>query len=148
MKETEWWFFSARALFVCHTIQLLGTLGCLSKLNYHHSAAQASRSSSAILDKNTKMNMTKSQVLQNHRGASIPFSLKMSKYKTGRRDWKRSGRAIIWRDDPWLAQVHWNILQPSAITDHQSSFKASICTIAGYSTLIWPFAAYFKNQLY
>lgn len=61
---------------------------------------------------------------------------------------KKAGGVIIWRDDPWLAQVHWNILQPAAVRDHQSSFKASIHTTAGYSIYIWPFAACFKNQLY
>jgi len=41
--------------------------GCLIKLNYCHSVAHASRSSLAILETNTKINVTKSLVQENYR---------------------------------------------------------------------------------
>ena len=53
----------------------------------YYSVAHASRSSLAVLEKNTKINVTKS--LENYREASIPFSLKVAKYQMGRHAGKR-----------------------------------------------------------
>lgn len=36
-----------------------------------------------------------------------------------------------------MREVYWNILHPAALRDHQSSFKASIHSMAGYSTYIY-----------
>ena len=97
-----------------------------------------------LFQRKIKINVTKSLVQKIYIEASILFSESVQ-LTDRQRCWKNVDWVIICTDDLRLAQIYWNILQPTAVRDQQSFFHSEHSNYSQIFNLHTIFAAYFKE---